>query len=200
MLWTLGEKGARLESNRFDRRGGDVTTLSVSPNGRQVLFDRGRELRILPLDGGRIEGQLENPPGSPNFREFALFSADGRLALTAYGTENQVQLWRLPTAESRAYELRQFTWSKAPTTAAAFYPYAAPGKGFVVTGTKSGSVVIWALPNDNEIAEQVKGEISFVGESLESSARQIAVWANVTSNPGRPLIIGNTANIVVYPK
>src|SRR5207302_1561167 len=110
-LWDT-TSGSPLYTLPAGHRGG-VTSIQFTP------------LRLLPLDGGRIAGQLESPPGSANFRDFALFSPDGRLALTAYGTENLMQLWRLPTAESRAYELRQFTWSKAPTTAAAFYPYAA---------------------------------------------------------------------------
>ena len=69
-----------------------------------------------------------------------------------------------------------------------------------MTGTKDGNLAIWSLPTDKEITEQFKGEITLVGESLESSARQIPVWAKVTTNPGRPLLSGNTGTIVLYVK
>ena len=61
---------------------------------------------------------LENSSGSANFREFALFSPSGKLALTANGSENQLQLWRLPTATSPSLK-KNSLWAFAGSFAAA---------------------------------------------------------------------------------
>src|SRR5262249_60629968 len=50
----------------YDRRGGEVGQLGVSPDGKQVLFDQGKELRVLSTEGGRIEGLLQNHGAAAN--------------------------------------------------------------------------------------------------------------------------------------
>src|SRR6185312_2939487 len=45
----------------FEGRGGEVAQISASPDGRVVLFDQGKELRLLSLTDKQIEGTLVNP-------------------------------------------------------------------------------------------------------------------------------------------
>jgi WD40 repeat protein len=203
LVWSLGTTGARLEESlRFDRRGGEVTTLGISPDGRRVLFDTARELRVLSLDTGRTEAVIRNPQGSANFEEMALFSPDGRMVLTAMGSEGRLQLWRLPTAQSRAHELRQLIWTSSPSTCGAFSPFAAPAgaKQLLATGTKDGTVVIWDLPNADEVKNPIEGVIELSDPVVESSQRQVRVRARITNRGDRKLFIGNTATLVAYPE
>ncbi len=45
-----------------------MAQLGVSPDGRTVLFDQGKELRLLSLtDDKQIEGTLQNPSEAMNF-------------------------------------------------------------------------------------------------------------------------------------
>src|SRR5581483_2826664 len=56
----------------YDRRGGEVAQLGVSPDGKQVLFDQGKELHVLSTEGGRLEGLLQNHGAAANFSTMAL--------------------------------------------------------------------------------------------------------------------------------
>src|SRR5262249_1137505 len=76
-----------------DRRGGEVGQLGASPDGTQVLFDQGKELRVLSTEGGRIEGLLQNHGAAANFSTMALFAPDGNTILTNSAGEGRVQLW-----------------------------------------------------------------------------------------------------------
>src|SRR5205085_1978125 len=111
----------------FDKRSGEVTHLGVSPDGKYVLFDDGKEMRIQALDGGQIAGLIQNSAGA-GFRGLAMFSPDGKTVLTTTASENRLQLWRTPalsgadTQGGRAAELRQFVWSTGNETSAAYAP------------------------------------------------------------------------------
>ena len=62
---------------------------------------------MLTLTDRRTAWVLENAAEASQFTTFALFSPDARLILTAGGSEGRLQLWRAPTATTRAYELWQ---------------------------------------------------------------------------------------------
>src|SRR5205823_84858 len=141
LLWTVGTERARLATTRFDRRGGDVTVPGVSADGKRVLFDMGKELRVVSLPQGWTEGILQDRCSAARFTTMALFSPDSRLILTACEAEGRLQIWRAPTNNTRPYEMRQLVWKGSPATCGAF----APNRSFVVTGMKDRQVLVWPL-------------------------------------------------------
>jgi WD40 repeat protein len=193
-VWTLGDQAARREKTNFNQRSGDVAQIGVSPDGQRVLFDQGKTLKVLTLKDGANEGFLQNGSGVPNFSSFALFSPDGALILTASGSEGRVQLWRRPAGGSlRGYELRQLVPDKKTAiTCAAFTP---DGK-FIVTGTKTQQVLIWDVPVQKEIEEQIAANLTLVEQYVES-ANQVRVHAYLP-NPGR-ILPGSTVTLVIDP-
>jgi WD40 repeat protein len=195
-IWQVGQKGARLE-NKVEQRSGDVTTLGVSPDGVQMLFDQGRELRLLSVPGGRLDSSLRNVSGATNFTTFALFSPDGQLVLTA-GPSDHAQLWRAPTRTVRGYELRQLRYAGSPATSAAFGQLFENGKEqtFVVTGHKDGKVLVYEVPGREEIDRRLVAPLQY-DDSVETSARQMRVWVLVP-NVGRRLKHGDTATMAIY--
>jgi WD40 repeat protein len=201
MVWQLGADGKSASVRRtVYGRGGDVSVLGVNPRTQQVLFDQGPELRLLSAAHEHIDGFLKNPGGGLNFTDMALFSPDGHLVLTNAASENRVQLWRLPSGDRRAYELRQLVWQGAPITCGAFAPATAdkPQGEFVVTGTEDQQVVIWEMPGEKEITAEVEAERLYVEKALDTSSRQVRVWAEV-DNKDRLLYPGAPATMVVYP-
>ena len=201
LIWQIGPDGKSASVRRtIYGRTGDVSALGVNPRTQQVLFDQGPELRLLSAANERIDGFLKNPGGGLNFTDMALFSPDGHLALTNAASENRVQLWRLPSGDRRAYELRQLVWPGAPVTCGAFAPATQekPQGEFVVTGTEDQQVVIWEMPSEKEITAEVDAENLHVEKALDTSSRQVRVWAEV-DNKDRLLYPGAPATMVVYP-
>ena len=191
-LWTLGREGARLEAT-VDRRSGDVLALGVSPDGGHMLYDQGRTLRLLSVAERWTDGVLEQPSGATNFGTFALFSPDGRLLVTAGASEGRLQLWRRPTDTARGAELKQLVpKDRSPATCAAF----APDGSFLVSGTRDREVLVWRLPQKEEIEGQLTAEVTLIEAAVESSARQVRVWAELP-NPGGRLLPGNTVTMVI---
>ena len=197
-LWDLGETGAR-QAAVLNQRSGEVVNLGVSPDGRTVLFDQGKSLRLLGLPGGTTKGVLFNPGSSSNFKTFALFSPTGQLIVTAGAAEGQLQLWRTPSAatSNRGYEVRElaFYQKTSDPTCACFSP---DGK-LLVTGTKDRLVQVWAMPGQKEIQQEVAGELTLVEKVTDSPTGQIRVWANVPNSADR-LLPGGAATLTVYPK
>jgi WD40 repeat protein len=182
----------------FEGRGGEVTRLGVSPDGTSVLFDQGKELRLLSLASGKqIRGVLQNPPGAPDFWGMALFAPDGRTVLTNGSAPGRLQLWRTPDAQGRASELRQFIWAPAPATCGAF----APDNSFVVTGTQDHQVLVWAMPSSDEVKKsRLDAKLTLVDRHLDTRSRQVRVWAELVKNRPDWLIPGSTATVVIPPQ
>jgi WD40 repeat protein len=199
VLWKMveggGEGGRNLEKvNALDRRGGEVAHLNIDPTGEFVLFDEGREIRVVELATQRIEGTLSNPAGTVNFATLALYSPDGKTILTNSNQVGRLQLWRAPTAKTRAAELRNFAWTNGAITSAAFDPDGA----FVVTGTQDARVLVWQMPSKAEADKPLPAQLSYVEEFLDTSLKRVAVRANL-DNPGW-IIPGATATVVVPPR
>jgi WD40 repeat protein len=193
-LWTLGDEGARPDLTVL-RRSGDVTNPGANPNGTQLLVDYGKVLRLLSLPAGFIEGVLQNPSGATNFTTFAQFSPDGRLIMTAGASDGGLQLWRAPTGSARGSELRQLIAAeRSPATCAAF----APDGSFAVTGTRNHQVLVWPLPPGADIDGRLTAKLTFLDGSVESSARQVRIWAELENPDGR-LLPGTMVTMVIEP-
>ncbi len=179
----------------FDGRGGEVAQIGVSPDGKTVLFDQGKELRLLSLADKSYEGTLQNPSAAMNFSTMALFAPDGKSILTNGSESGRLQLWRTPTTHGRASELRQFVWTKGPATCGAF----APEDSFVVTGTQDHQVLVWVMPEKKEVESRLDGHLILVEKHLDTQSRQVRVWAELQETPSW-LIPGSRATIVVLPQ
>jgi WD40 repeat protein len=189
-LWTLGRSGARLVST-FDRRSGDVAQLGVSPDGGRVLYDQGNALRLLALPDGRIDGAVQNLTRASGFATSALFSPDGRHVLTAT-TEGRLQLWRTPSAATRATEVRQFVGpGPVAATCAAF----SPDGSFVAVGGRDRRLRVWAMPSA-ETKDALIAEVVLIDPAVESSTHEARIWAEVPNPDGRWLP-GTTVTMVL---
>jgi WD40 repeat protein len=194
-VWNVGDRRIDRSAQEFDRRGGTVAQLGVSPDGRTVLFDQGPEIRLLSLDDKQLQGAVQNFSGSRHFTTMALFGPDGKTILTNGGSEGRLQLWRTPTVYSRAAELRQLVWAGGAATCAAF----APDAPFIVTGTQDHQVLVWRdLPGMEEVQKPLAGHISMVEKSLDNASRQVKVWA-ILDNPPKWVTPGGTATMVIPP-
>jgi WD40 repeat protein len=192
-LWKLGSQGAETVRT-IRRRSSDVGQLGISPDGKHVLDEQGREMRILSLANEVTEAFLQSPPSS-TFRTFAMFSPDGRLVLTTTGGEGVLQLWKV--GEARSYELRQMIPTlRSEATCAAF----APNGSFVVAGIKDRKVYLWPMPTAKEINDEIKGTIVNVEKSVESADGLVRVMAEFTNPRERPLLQGDVVTMVVYPR
>lgn len=194
LVWNLAGDGTLSVARSFPRRGGDVADLGVSPNGQYTLFDQGKDLQVLSLKTGQIEGVLYNSSPAISFTTMALFSPkDGKLILTASASENRVQLYRTPSPGVRGAEVRQLAWPTAAATCGDF----APNGNFLVTGMRDRTVLVWQMPNEKE-QDVLKARLTLVERSLDSSTRQVRIAAEV-DNPGH-LLPGDSATLVIDAK
>jgi WD40 repeat protein len=197
-LWTVGDQGAKLEAT-FPSRSGQVSQVGVSPDGKKVLFDQGRELRLLSLPEGRTQGVLQNPSAASNFSGFAGFSPDGRLIATTCQGQAGVQLWTVPGEHIRGREVRQLiSRDQSPATCAAF----SPDGSFIVTGTHNHRVMVWHTPSAAETEQRYPAVITLVDPTVEANARQVRIWADL-ANPTDPklrLKPGTSVTLVIDPE
>jgi WD40 repeat protein len=196
IVWDVepGKPPVRIAPN-FPPRGGEVTQLGVSPDGRTVLFDQGKELRLLALADKQIEGSLQNPTDQTGFSTMALFSPDGKTILTNGPAPGRLQLWRTPVDKGRGSELRQFIWTKGTATCGAFGP---EDGSFAVTGTSDHQVLVWNMPQKKEAESRLSAHLILVEKHLDTQSRQVRVWAKL-QNPGW-LIPGMRATMVIPPQ
>lgn len=195
-IWDVGTKGAVLKpANTVDRRSGDVTTLGASPDGRRVLFDQGKALRLLSLPDLLTTGVLQNTASAMNFNGFALFSPDSRLILTAGLPEGRLQLWEAPSESCRGCEIRQLVpGDTSSATCAAF----APEGSFIVSGNDR-QVMVWPVPSKAEVDRQLAAQIMNIERSVEGEGRKVRIAAEM-ENPENRLLKGDNVTLVIYPK
>jgi WD40 repeat protein len=201
-LWEINNGKASL-LREIDQRAGQVEQLGVAQAGENagrplVLFDQGSAMLVLDLGDWSWRGVVRNSSGAVNFTNFALFSPDGKMILTAGASDNRLQLWSNPYVHprKRAVELRQFVWNEGASNCAAFDP-----KGrFVVTGTRDRHVLIWPLPSREELDEpEIVGVLRHVGQTLDASSRQVRIIVDVRGKSDR-LLPGDKATLVIYPQ
>jgi WD40 repeat protein len=181
---------------RFDGRTGQVWTLGVSPDGKTVLFDQGKEIRLLTLENKDLVGTLRNPSDEMNFSTMALFSPDGKTILTnrSGSAPEKLQLWRTPMTQTRrGSELRQFIWQGAVTCGA----FAPEDSSFAVTGTEDHKVLVWTMPSKEEIDSRLEARLTLVEKYIDTRNRDVRVWAELEAPEW--LIPGMRATMVVLP-
>jgi WD40 repeat protein len=144
-VWKLGTQGVEMVGQPIANRDGTVNRLGVSHDGRYLLFDKSKTLHLLNASDHTTACVLENLAGANAFDTLALFSPDGSLILTGGAGEGRLHLWKAPTPEDRAYQVRELvTEDRSNITTAAFAP---AGRQLAVTGSKQGYVHIWRLPD-----------------------------------------------------
>ncbi len=194
--WTPGTDGKYQAALTVPKRSGDVPNLGVSPDGKLVLFDQGKELRLLTLPEGKYAGSLANATGTSPFTTMALFSPDGKLVLTAGAGEGRMQLWRVPAGGRRGQEVVQMIAAdRSQPTCGAF----APGGQFIATGSKDRLIHVWGMPTKEEVDEQIVAEVMHVEAAIESGGRQVRIRADVP-NPNNRLLLNDTVTMVIYPQ
>jgi WD40 repeat protein len=194
-VWPLGDNGVPGRPIKLDGRGGEVLRLGVSPDGTQVLFDQGKELRVLSSENGALVGSLSSTSGS-SFSKLALFSPDGKLILTSGGA-GKLGLWEAPTAETRGHERQQLVWTssrdeQASVNAGAF----APDGSFAVTAMQNRNVIVWPMPSKEELSRRLTAKVFNI--EPEVNAGQVKVTAEM-DNADKRLLPGDVVTLVVYP-
>ncbi|MCI0459173.1 MAG: WD40 repeat domain-containing protein [Gemmataceae bacterium] len=204
-VWALHEKGPRLEGEPVFNRGGSVTHPGVSADGKLMVFDQGRTLQLLSVEKHRPMAVLKNQATATPFETIALFSPDSSLLLTAGANEGRMQLWRTPTATSRAYEVRQLVpTERSAVTSAAF----SPDGRLAVSGTKDGYVHLWIMPTAKQLQEhrirldpqQQPLRLANVDRALDGSKMRVTLHLDNPETPefrdGR-LRPGNRVTLVI---
>jgi WD40 repeat protein len=200
IVWDAAPGKPPVRRSEVPGRSGDVAQLGVSPDGKYVLFDQGRELRILSLASDQLVGTLQNSAGAGNFAILAQFAPDGRTILTDGAAPGRLQLWRNPIARADqagdkvvglpATPVRQFLWSTGTVNCAAF----APDGTFAVTGTSDQKVLVWSMPKPEEV-QSIKAQLRYVEEFQENTQQKVAIHAWF-KNPGW-IMPGGSAAIVI---
>jgi hypothetical protein len=194
-VWNLGINGAAVDRT-IDHRAGVVDHLAVSSDGSRVLFDQEENrIDIVSLADGQSAGTLQ-AAGQLRFSTFAVFSMDDSLVVTAAGgsTPGEMQLWETPQSRGRGFErLRLVTPGRTPVTCAAFSPDAT--RKFLVVGTQSGGVFIYAPPSEKE-AFKITGTVTSV---LPYNDKSSMVRVRVMNPPADLLQDRGTANVIIDP-
>ena len=197
-VWQLKEKGAAPEGKPILYREGNVPNLGVSQDGKWMLFDQGRTLKLLSVETHALVHTLNMPTNSTPFDTLALFSPDGSLMLTAGAPEGRLQLWHTPDADSRAFEVRQFAArERQPVACAAFSPDAGKGGPNSFAVSASGQkIYMWPIPTKAEVAAHPipKVRMTLKSQTLDTVTRMIRVGfevdnSNLRLEPGRPVTI-----------
>jgi WD40 repeat protein len=192
VVWELSSTNDSFEQiDEFDRRSNDVGVLNASQDGKQVLFDDAREIRLMSMANHAIEGTLQNPTTAPNFSTLALFAPDGKTILTNGAAPGRLQLWRTPAPGHHGAELRQFVWNNGIVTCGAFSP---DGK-YAVTGTKDNQVLVWEMPSQEEVSRPLTAHLTYVEEFVDTSLKRMTLRAEM-KKPDY-VIPGGTATIVI---
>lgn len=194
-LWEIsGDSLTEVDEARG--RSNDVGLLGMDPTGDKVLFDEGRELRIWSWSKRRIEGTLQNPGATGSFQTLALFSPNGRTILTNGNGPGRLQLWRAPSSETRAAELRQLLWTTGTITCGTFDP----AGEFAVTGTSDHRILVWGLPAKEEAEKPLPAQLTYVEEFLDTGLKRVTVRAVMDEKAVQDWVIpGSAASIVVPP-
>lgn len=200
-VWELGKDTARLEHS-FENRSGEVPHINVCNTGNQLLFDQSKsEMRVMNVKDGQVLQVIDGGSESDKFSEFACFSPDDRLVLTASG-RGGLHLWRLPEQlQGRVTELRNLTYGTraSKATCGTFMPAHGDRAGAIVIGDQTGRLYAWPTPAADEVARRFKARITFVDKQIETSGQKLRVHAEFDNTGDFPLQPGMPVTLVVYP-
>jgi WD40 repeat protein len=184
-VWKLKEKGAVPDRKAIYNRDGNVPQLGVSHDGKWMLFDQGRTLKLLSVETHTLRHTMSVPANSPPFDTLALFSPDNKLILTSGAPEGRLQLWTTPHGDERAFEVRQFaTRDRLPVNCAAFSP--AGDKAFAVSASGQ-KIYVWPIPTEADIKDHRVQDvpITLLNHTLDPSTRMSRIGF-VVDNPRQP--------------
>jgi len=203
-VWQLKQLGAALERRPLLNRKGDVQQLGVSQDGKWMLFDEGRTLKLMSVEKQLHTHTLNVPVNSTPFETLALISPDNKLILTAGAPEGRLQLWRSPEGASRGFEVRQFaTRERLPVTCAAFSPNAGkPGENSFAVSASGNRIYVWAIPSEKDVNEHrlEKVPMTLINQTLDPTTRVSRIgfgidnpiserYPNGRFEAGRPVVI-----------
>jgi WD40 repeat protein len=195
-FWKLGPDHAEaLESETISRGRKPFDNLDVSSDSQRMMDEEGGEMRIISLRDGTTEAVLRNNSISTgrDFVNFALFSPDGRLALTMPSTGEFVQLWHIDKV--RSYELREFICSVHGRPKSAAF---APDGSFVIAAVND-RIDLWQMPGKGDLGQRITGTITNVDKPIEDVRTEVKVTAEL-HNPDQRLRPGDVVTMVVYPQ
>jgi len=196
-VWQLGQTGAQ-EKNHKTRQSNQVAQVGVSPDGKYYLDGLGNEMREISFATGATEAVLRNPVQASMFQTLSLFSPDGRLVLTASGTDGNLQIWKL--GAERSFELRQLTKGEGAGGKSTACAAIAPNMQFMTAGGKDGKVYVWSMPSEAEINQQLKGVIVSIDHTIEGLENRTTITAEAPNPSSRYLFGNDVATFVVYPE
>jgi WD40 repeat protein len=199
-VWHLKENGAAPDREALPHRGGGVEQLGVSPDGKWMLFDQDRTLKLYSVETGTLTHTLSLPVSSTPFLKLALFSPDSTLILTAGGPDRRLQLWRAPEGDTRGFEVRQFATNEhEPVACAAFSPAAGRGGPNSFAVSASGQKIhVWSIPTEKVVSEHriTNRQMTLKTHTLDPSTKQSRVGFEV-ANPGGRFEAGRPVTIVI---
>jgi WD40 repeat protein len=189
-VWQLYRQGVIAQGLPIENRGGTVSQLGVSADGRFLLFDKGPSIQLIDSANEKDRktvSVLDNLAGANPFDTLALFSPDGQLMLTGGAGEGRLHLWKTPMdfktmTRDRGYQVRELVSGKdrSAITCAAFSPATA---SFAVTGSKEGYVHFWRLPDKEAVenhrvfrdANNLPLRLDLVEHALDGNRTRVAV-------------------------
>ena len=74
----------------------------------------------------------------------------------------------------------------------------APNGAFIVTGSRERHVLVWPVPAEQEVRQEIVAEAPRFDDLYEGTKRQRKIWAEL-ANPGGRLTPGDTVTMVIYP-
>lgn len=185
--WILKEKGAVADRKPVRDRVGNVPNLGVSEDGKWMLFDQGRTMKLYSVETQTLKHTFSVPANSTPFDTLAVFSPDTSMILTAGAPEGRLQLWRTPDAKTRAFEVRQFgTTDGFPVRCAAFSPIVGKEKPFAVSASGS-KIYVWSIPTPDEVKEHriERVRMTLNSQAIDPATKQTRIGFEVPNLTGR---------------
>jgi len=134
-VWQINAAAGKLV-DQISGRTGEVSQFSISPDGNQLLFDHGEELRLLDRRSWDSLGAFRSQRQG-RFTGLAHFSPTGKLVLTS-ANNGRVQLWKVPVlgatnrlGDLSGYEVRYFATPHAGLVTCGTF---APDEKVIFTG------------------------------------------------------------------
>ena len=202
-VWQINATSASL-IDQISGRTGEVSQFSVSPDGNQLLFDHGEELRLLDRRTWDALGSFRSQRQG-RFAGLAHFSPTGKLVLTS-ANNGRVQLWKVPAFAAatkrlpnlNSYEVRYFSPPNAlPITCGTF----APDGRVVFTGGVDKLIRVWPVPPEADWYQPLEATITYIGTQVERGTDTLRLRAEMDNplEPGRRLRPGTFATLKIYP-